>query len=138
MTNHIPSALNSFNTSLKNADAAKADLHTKHVAANAAGTAAIALETEKVLKAVGTAGKAGLSTLNAELGMLDVATGAANTDAGKDAATVKDLDAVLAALDADRKSLDEARAAADVTLNAARDRALAARAKLAPKAPEKK
>ena len=137
-TTHIPSALNSFTGALTAANCAKTDLHNKHLAASAAGTSATALETEKLLKAVGSAEKTGFATLTANLGIVDVATGASTADPAANEATVKVIDAQLAALEASQKALDAARANTDAVLTAARNAALEARAKLAPKAPEKK
>lgn len=136
MTKNIPSAIAVLADALKSAASAKADVHKQHIDATAAGTIATTNETEKALAAMNSAEKVGRTTLNAKLGLIDVETGVSASDTAVDAATVKSLDAVLAALEADQKALELARATVDASLKAARDAALEARAKLAPKAPE--
>ncbi|MBX9573851.1 MAG: hypothetical protein K2X77_33450 [Candidatus Obscuribacterales bacterium] len=138
MSKNIPAALAVLSDALTSAARSKADLHKAHVDATNAGTTASTNEAAKALGAVQSAEKLGMSTLNAAIGIVDVATGASAPDAAADAATVKTLDAGLAALDAAQKSLEQSRAVVDAALKAARDKALEARAQLAPKAPEKK
>lgn len=135
MTKNIPAALSVLADALRSAAATKADLHKQHIDATAAGTTATTNEAAKALDAVKSAEKLGMSTLTAAIGIVDVETGASTADAAADAATVKTLDAGLAALEATQKALEQSRAVVDAALKNARDKALEARAKLAPKAP---
>ena len=135
MTKNIPAALSVLAEALKSAAGAKADLHKQHVDATTAGTTATTNEAAKALDAVKSAEKLGFATLTANVGILDVATGTSAPDAAADASTVKSLDAGLAALEATQKALEQSRAVVDAALKTARDKALEARAQLAPKAP---
>lgn len=130
-TTNIPSALATFQGALAAYEAAKADLHTKHLAAEAAVTNAVSGEAAAALASAGAASKVGFSALTGELALLDVSVGTGAVD--KDAATAKigELDAALKAFEVARAALDKARAGLDTAEDAERTRALALRARLA-------
>lgn len=130
MTN-IATALSTFQGALTAYEAAKADLHKVHLAAEAACTTAISGEAAAALSSVGVASKLGFTALGNELDLLDAASGAGTISKDSAAAKVAELDAALKTLEAARVALDKARAALDTAEDAERTRALAVRAKLA-------
>ena len=137
MTN-ITTALTTFQGALSAFEAAKAELHKKHLAAEAACTDAVSAESAAALKSAGSASDLGMSALNGEVSLLKASVGTGSIDKNTAAAKVAELDAALKTLEEARKALDVARAALDTAEDAERTRALALRARLAAIAGETK
>lgn len=129
MTN-ITSALSAFTGALSSYEAAKADLHKAHLAAENACTDGVSGETSAALITSGAASQLGFSALSSELALLDLGVGVGKLDKDAAAARVGQLDVALKALEAARVALDKARAALDTALDGERTRALSVRAKL--------
>lgn len=129
MTN-IVGALHAFTGAITAVGAEKAKLHAEHIATNAANSQAVSNEAGTALAALTAAGDAALTTLVAELGIVDVNSGTASSDKDKNEATIETIDANLAAIESTREALAAARAALDEKLEAVCTAAKIARAKL--------
>ena len=130
-TTNIPSALATFQGALAAYEAAKADLHTKHLAAEAAVSNAVSGEAAAALASSAAASSVGFSALTGELALLAVATGTGSVDKDTASAKIAELDAALKAFEVARAALDKARAGLDTAEDFERTRALALRARLA-------
>lgn len=138
MSNNITNALAVFNGALRTYEAAKADLHKVHLAAEAACTGAVSGEAAAALATANAGSGLGFSALSGELALLDVSAGVGCIDKDSAIAKVGELDKALKKLEAARVELDKARAALDTATDAERTRALALRAKLSGIAGESK
>lgn len=135
---NITNALNAFNGALRNYEAAKADLHKAHLAAENACTGAVSVEAAAALASANAASGLGRNSFDVELALLDSAAGLGTVDKATATAKIAEIDAALKKLEEARVALDKARAALDTAEDAERSRAVNLRAKLSGIAGESK